>query len=296
MDKHRSETGELREALSRAKESGHTHAACISIITTIGSSPRESGSKMLVTANESFGSIGGGVLENEMIGMVRTTLAQKPCKASSESIRVPLGPSLGQCCGGVVNILLDITTLSELGSNITALQNEVFPSDFQVNLFGAGHVGQALVNILGTLPCSVTWIDSRQGIFPRHVPANVSVYHRDDPEFEVPDLAPQSYCAVMTHSHPLDEKIVSAILRRDDIAYCGLIGSRSKALRFRKRLAARGLSDIRLRGLTCPIGDPAIGGKHPGEIAFALVSQILQLHQEKAKTAENHHHKHTALG
>jgi xanthine dehydrogenase accessory factor len=190
-----------------------------------------------------------------------------------------LGPSLGQCCGGVVNLLMEITPLSRLELVNRELQNSIYPSDFQITVFGAGHVGQALVNVLGALPCAVTWIDSRSDIFPNHLSANVKICCVEDPEFEVQNLAPHSYCVVMTHSHQLDEKIVAALLKRDDIDCCGLIGSKSKALRFKKRLTARGLTTEQLSRLVCPVGDPAIKGKHPGEIALSMASQLLQLHQ-----------------
>jgi len=279
MTTGQSTTKALANTLAKLRQAGQTHAACITITDTTGSSPRESGCKMLVTPDEIFGSIGGGKLEYNTVELARQSLGQYPCTDSSENIRVPLGPSLGQCCGGVVNILLEITKLTKLEHAVSDLHSRIYPSGFQIAIFGAGHVGQALVNILGTLPCSVRWIDSRKDIFPELLPANVSIHCSEDPEFEVKSLAPQTCFVVMTHSHQLDEKIISAILKRNDSSYCGLIGSRSKALRFRKRLAARGLSKENLKHLTCPIGDPLIQGKHPGEIALSLAGQLVRLHQ-----------------
>ncbi len=278
-------TTELATIFADMRQAGLTHAACISITDTSGSSPRERGCQMLITADKLYGSIGGGKLEFKIMQIARNALAQYPCIETSEQIRVPLGPSLGQCCGGVVNLLMEILPLSRLEMMPGELQNNIYPSNFQVAIFGAGHVGQALVSVLAALPCSVIWIDSREEIFPDQLSANVEIRCVEDPEFEVQTLAPHSYCVVTTHSHQLDEKIVSALLKRNDVSCCGLIGSKSKALRFKKRLTARGLTTEQLSQLVCPMGDPAIKGKHPGEIALSMASQLLQMHQNDKLTS-----------
>ena len=152
----------------------------------------------------------------------------------------------------------------------------VLPADFNVVLFGAGHVGRALINILGGVPCAVTWVDSRDDAFPPEMPGNVEVVATDAPEAEVDAAAPGSYFLVMTHSHALDEQLSERILRRADFAYFGLIGSHAKRRQFEHRLAARGISADSLMAMTCPIGVDGIAGKEPGIIAVAVAAQLLQ--------------------
>ncbi len=146
-----------------------------------------------------------------------------------------------------------------------------------VVLFGAGHVGRALAAILATLPCTVTWIDERPGAYPDLVADNVCVEPSDVPEGEV-DVAPPGACfVVMTHSHHRDLAIVERVLARDDVAYLGVIGSRSKRRRFEQRLLARGVEPARLARLRCPIGLADVPGKHPGAIAVAVAAELLRV-------------------
>lgn len=151
------------------------------------------------------------------------------------------------------------------------------PVDFQVVVFGAGHVGAAVVDLLSRLDCELRWIDSRRGMFPASVPANVSAQVSASPGREVAGMPAGAYYLVMTHSHPLDLEICDQVLSRGDAAYCGLIGSRTKRRRFEQRLLKQGLDADRLRQLTCPIGVPGIPGKRPAEIALAVAAQLLQV-------------------
>jgi xanthine dehydrogenase accessory factor len=146
-----------------------------------------------------------------------------------------------------------------------------------VALFGAGHVGRALVRLLGDLPCRVDWIDARRAEFPQELPGTVRAVVTDAPADEVPDLAPGCDVIVMTHSHGLDLQILEAALRRPDLRYLGLIGSRTKRARFEARLAERGFTPDDLARIVCPIGVPGAGGKLPAEIAIAVAAQLLQL-------------------
>jgi xanthine dehydrogenase accessory factor len=128
----------------------------------------------------------------------------------------------------------------------------------------------------------VTWVDARESEFPREVPGNVAVVVTDAPEAEV-DAAPGgAYFLVMTHSHPQDQAIAEAILRRDDFAYFGLIGSTSKRRQFERRMAERGIPTARFAGMTCPIGVPGIYGKEPATIAIAVAAQLLQTKERRA--------------
>ncbi|HEY8358051.1 MAG TPA: xanthine dehydrogenase accessory protein XdhC, partial [Ramlibacter sp.] len=149
-----------------------------------------------------------------------------------------------------------------------------------VALFGGGHVGRALVNVLGTLPFAVTWIDSRDEIFPQQVPDNVRCEHSDPVQAAVADLAPGSRVLVMSFSHAEDLDVVAACLQRlrarGDLPYVGLIGSKTKWATFRHRLEERGFREQELAQVTCPIGVPGIGGKQPEVIAVAVAAQLLQ--------------------
>ncbi|MBV1906871.1 MAG: xanthine dehydrogenase accessory protein XdhC [Pseudomonadales bacterium] len=268
--------------ITQLLQSGETHAACLRIINCQGSAPRDTGCTMFVSRLSLKGTIGGGHLEYTLIQSTRENLAARLCRTGHEKRVFSLGPSLGQCCGGKVEVQIETFELSKMLENAPALQEAIFPNSFQIAVFGAGHVGQALISILGTLPCTTTWIDSREEMFPKHLPGNVSTLYSEEPQYEVATF-PRNICyVIMTHSHPLDEKILEAILKRNDSAYCGLIGSKSKRIKFEKRLSARGLPMEYLQKLTCPIGDTTINGKHPGEIAVALASQLLQLNPVSA--------------
>ena len=142
-------------------------------------------------------------------------------------------------------------------------------------LFGAGHVGRALVQVLAALPCRVTWVDARESEFPISVPDNVTVVATDMPEAEVAAAPRGAYFLVMTHSHPLDQTLAEAILRRGDFAYFGLIGSISKRRQFERRMSQRGFSEASFKDMTCPIGVPGITGKEPSTIAVAVAAAIV---------------------
>jgi xanthine dehydrogenase accessory factor len=155
----------------------------------------------------------------------------------------------------------------------------VLGSDFNIAVFGAGHVGAAVVNLLSGLDCNIRWIDSRRDIF-RAPPRNVRTIETSEPALEVAAMPPSSYYLVMTHSHPLDFDICDRILRRGDAAYCGLIGSLTKRRRFEKRFRQQGLPQGAVEQLVCPIGVTGISGKKPTEIAIAVAAEILRLHEK----------------
>ncbi|RYY79783.1 MAG: xanthine dehydrogenase accessory protein XdhC, partial [Comamonadaceae bacterium] len=190
--------------------------------------------------------------------------------------RYALGPSLGQCCGGVVHLRFEGVGRAD----IPALSARLDAGRTPLALFGGGHVGRALVTVLGTLPFAVTWIDSRDEIFPAQVPDNVTCEHSDPVQAAVADLAPGSRVLVMSFSHAEDLDVVAACLQRlrarGDLPYVGLIGSRTKWATFRHRLEERGFRDEELARITCPIGVPGITGKQPEVIAVAVAAQLLQ--------------------
>ena len=154
---------------------------------------------------------------------------------------------------------------------------QISPCKFRVALFGAGHVGSALVRVLAaTGECHITWVDGRSGQFPGNLPSNVEARPGDNPVAQAENLPRRAYCLVMTHDHQLDQDLCEALLRRNDFAYLGLIGSATKRRRFLQRLSEKGISDRQLERLTCPIGIPGIESKEPGVIAVSVAAQLLQ--------------------
>ena len=152
-------------------------------------------------------------------------------------------------------------------------------------LFGAGHVGHALVTLFGTLPCVVQWVDARDECFPDEVPANVQIEATDTPEAVI-DAAPVGACfLVMTHNHALDFSLAVRIMRRNDFAYFGMIGSKTKRVKFERRLIERGVEPGRLHEMVCPIGVPGIVDKAPSSIAVAVCAQLMQVRSRSTRTA-----------
>lgn len=288
-----------------------------------GSAPREPGAKMVVTQRETVGTIGGGQLEYQCTRLAVGMLGENE-GATLQAF--PLGSSMGQCCGGVVDILFEPQAgglpawLSELralhGQRIPAvlettigdgrkrlssgdaararldgrkhafieddiLYEPVLASDMNIAVFGAGHVGCAVVSALSALDCNIRWVDSRRDIF-RNVPKNVRPIESEFPALEVAALPPASSYLVMTHSHALDFEICDRILRRNDALYCGLIGSVSKRRRFEKRFRQQDMPEATLKQLVCPIGVAGIGGKKPAEIAVAVAADVLQRYERHA--------------
>jgi xanthine dehydrogenase accessory factor len=148
--------------------------------------------------------------------------------------------------------------------------------NFRLILFGAGHVGKAILRVMCGLSCLITWVDARPGMFPASVPPNVETVVTDKPEDIIDEAHPGTFFLVMTHSHPLDLELCEQVIKRRDFGYLGLIGSKTKRMRFEKRLVQMGLEQEEIRRLTCPIGLPEITGKDPGAIAISVAAQILQ--------------------
>jgi xanthine dehydrogenase accessory factor len=232
----------------------------IEILETRGSAPREAGTRMWVSATEVRGTIGGGNLEYSALKIAREMLLSSEAKKER---RFALGDSLGQCCGG--SVVLRFTLVTEIPTEEEAAR-------FQVVLFGAGHVGKEVARILERLPCRLTWVDPRPEVFPATINANTKVVIEEEPAWMVGEAPPGALYLVMTHSHALDLEIVERVLRRNDVAFLGLIGSETKAAKFRLRLQQKGISPERL---VCPIG-LVKAGKHPAEVAVSAVAQLLE--------------------
>jgi xanthine dehydrogenase accessory factor len=243
----------------------------IEVVKTAGSVPREAGTRMLVSATQAIGTIGGGHLELLAIQNARALLAGVPQFEPVER-HYPLGPALGQCCGGAVTLRF---------ARLDARSAQAWPAAaprFFLQLYGAGHVGRAIVRLLSAIPCQVQWIDERESEFPAGaaLPPHIERVCVEPVEAEVDVAPPHAFYLVLTHRHDLDMRIAEAILRRGDFGYLGLIGSRTKRARFVHRYEQRGIPAGTLARMTCPIGVPGIAGKEPDVIAIAVVAQLLQ--------------------
>jgi xanthine dehydrogenase accessory factor len=345
--------------LTAARYTPAAAAVLVTVAIVEGSVPREPGAKMLVTADGFAGTIGGGHLEHRAIGIARAMLEEGGLPRLE---RFALGPSLGQCCGGIAHLMFEIADRDQMAlldqrrnldtwrvgwaaapptrstDDGTATQSDVHapvervgaipaigrncPAHptwalFDANgvqlagtavpafdrtrgthvftdaggrrwladailaprahlmLFGAGHVGAAIVRALAGLPCRVTWVDEREDLFPPDVPANVTVEATDIPEALVEEAAPGTTFLVMTHSHALDLRLSIAILSRPGRDWFGLIGSDTKRRQFEHRLRERGIANERIEAMVCPIGLPGIEGKAPAVIAASVAAQLL---------------------
>lgn len=318
----------------------HGVAVRVAIIAAEGSTPREVGAAMVVTARDAEGTIGGGALEHEALAAARRLMAAAPGPWAREVLSLPLGPSLGQCCGGHVKLLMEAYTaheIAELPATVVAPggvallvrpvaagaaavivtqrksggdwpsgaeqllgqmlsgQRPAAPTlvhgrrgaaDWYVEplaqawlplwLYGAGHVGRALVRALEPLPFAVTWIDVAPERFPPAVPAAVRTVPARDPALVAAAAPADAWHLVMTYSHPLDLAICHALLKRGSFAYLGLIGSASKRARFLRRLAGLGVAPGTLSRLDCPIGLEGLRGKEPAVIAVSVAADLLR--------------------
>jgi len=307
-----------------------TDAICalVTVAYAGGSTPREVGARMIVRADGGFhGTIGGGTLEWQALDWARGALAEG--KPGLFNRTVSLGPDLGQCCGGRVDVAVEVITGQQLDQarkfaaleaqcrpiatvaevlsgraltrslvvgEVTSMAPfdlkgtvlaERFGSWYQpVWLFGAGHVGKALMLALAPLPFQVTWVDTRKYIFPPAVPANVTKVVTEQPEVLLQEAPGGAMVVVMTHSHALDEDIAASGLAQQRFSYVGVIGSKTKAVRFRSRLKKRGLAAGLIDGLTCPIGAGGIKSKLPAVIAAGVVVELLRVSETRQAVDE----------
>jgi xanthine dehydrogenase accessory factor len=303
---------------------GLQRAILVTVAMVEGSGPREPGARMLVSGAHLYGTIGGGHLELRAAGIARAMLAEGRVRHVE---RFALGPSLGQCCGGVVHLAFELAdpgqagilrqrrlqdswrlvaldgapeaALFDAGGQLLAgsgapafarergahvmqeqdgrrwLVDPVLAPRAHLTLFGAGHVGAAIVRALADLPCRITWVDERDDMFPEQVPDNVTVEASDTPEALVAAAPAGASFLVMTHSHALDQRLAEAIMVRPDTGWFGLIGSHTKRRQFEHRLRARGVDPARIEAMVCPIGLPGIANKAPAVIAASVCAQLL---------------------
>jgi xanthine dehydrogenase accessory factor len=314
--------------LSRTADS---HGVVIRVVVAAvsGSAPREPGAAMLIWERGQSGTIGGGALEHLAADRARAMLREGPGRQLDT---YPLGPALGQCCGGAVSLLwerFDNSSLPRLDVmeiyarpvkadgpeplSITRLRARLrsqgtVPLPHLVDgwmvepvnrpglplwIYGAGHVGRALVAVLAPLPdFAITWIDTGAERFPDEVPEGITILPAARPQAAA-RLAPASaHHLILTYSHALDLEICHALLEAG-FATAGLIGSRSKWARFRTRLRALGHDDARIARITCPIGRPDFG-KHPQAIAVGVASSLLDMvaqHQTNRELPSDGHNR-----
>lgn len=246
-------------ALHQLQREGQAHALA-TVVTSAGSTPREPGARMVITADAVHDTLGGGTFEFQVIDAARTRLASGQNGMSLEAFS--LGGRSGQCCGGFVNVLLEVFS----GSTAT------------LAIFGAGHIGTELVRLAAPLPWQVAWHDSRDAIFPSWADAQprLSCHHAPDPLAAVAALPAGSHALVLTHDHTEDRQLIDALLKRGDMASIGLIGSRSKWASFRSRLKDAGHGEQALAKVRCPIGIP-MSDKTPYAIALSALAELLPL-------------------
>lgn len=290
----------------------------VTVVQAQGSTPREAGARLWVDSGGTSGSIGGGHLEWVAAAQAQEMLANGAPRALWR--RYPLGPSLGQCCGGAVTLMFEALGRADLdwldeairivrGGGLARLVTRLDGQDrfteveerdmaeqaqactrwdaqaqrweehlsakaLPVVVCGAGHVGKEIVNLLGRLPVAVHWLDVRDDLWPRDLPANVVCVQGDDQD--VPDMPADAAWLIMTHDHALDLAIVEAVLRHQSFSFLGMIGSNTKAARFRSQLSRR-LSAEQAERLVCPIGLVNTSSKLPSVIAVSVVAQLLPL-------------------
>ena len=252
----------VTESLTWAEAIAHAHQhqegfVLATVLEAKGSTPRDRGAKMVVTRSQTFDTLGGGRLEQLVIESARASLVLNVKAQHLEHF--PLAGKAQQCCGGSVAVLL-----------------EVFPAArLPVTIFGAGHIGRALVDILTQCDARIQWVDSRSERFPELLAGNVTPMIRDVPESVIESLEASERVIIVTHDHALDLRLLSRLLDETSIQSIGLIGSATKAARFKKQLRARGIPAAEDQRWRCPVGLESVRGKLPMEVAVSIAAQLL---------------------
>ncbi|WP_375278810.1 xanthine dehydrogenase accessory protein XdhC [Pseudoalteromonas marina] len=248
------------QAINEHEQSG-TNYVIATVLGTNGSTPRGTGSKMVISGEHIYDSLGGGHLEYVVIEKARELLAKGEAAQVIEQFN--LGANLGQCCGGAATVMLE------------CMQCERFTLD----IYGAGHVAQALIGILAQLPMRIRWIDSRADVFPQVIPNNVIKVVDEEPTEQVKRAPKANNYLILTHNHQLDFALTQAIIKRADANWLGVIGSDTKAKRFKQRLAHRNFTTEQIKQMTCPVGLENVTGKLPMEVAISISGQLIGLYQ-----------------
>ncbi|MCB5160682.1 xanthine dehydrogenase accessory protein XdhC [Marinomonas algarum] len=245
------------------------------VIGAQGSSPRDAASKMIITESHTFDTIGGGQLEFAVCQKGRAMLNAGNKNAAYQLENFPLAAKTNQCCGGTVTILM-----------------EYFPEPAaKITLFGMGHVASTLIQVLGNMKAKITWVDSRVNLVHQQrenevLPSNVTLACYESMLEHIDIMLPNEIALIMTHDHSLDYQLTEALLDRKDCRFIGLIGSKTKALRFKRRLVSASFSQAEIDSVHCPVGISEVEGKQPFEIAISIAAQIIQLTQADTTTAK----------
>lgn len=248
----------------------HARAMVARLSSVKGSSPRAEGTSMVVAKDALFGTIGGGALEYMVIDKARQMLRQGQGEGALD---VPLGPEIGQCCGGRVGVSLkwlDAAGIAALRADLAAEEAGRTP----VYIFGAGHVGRALGQALALLPVRAEVIDTR-GEEIASLPNGVAGRVVAMPEAVVRSAPAGSAFVILTHDHALDFLIAAEALARDDAVYVGMVGSRTKRARFASWYLGEGGDAGRLERLVLPIGQQGLGDKRPAVIGALAAAEIM---------------------
>ena len=236
------------------------------IINTEGSVPSSTGNYMLISKKDIYGTIGGGHLEYLVINKSKKLLESKIKK--SETLSIPLGPGIGQCCGGYVQI-----QLTYYNNGHESLEN--FKENTDLFIFGAGHIGQALCSKLLDLNFNIHLIDSRQNLLLMNEYKDIDYIFANKPWELVKNLTPNSYYIILTHSHDFDFKIINEILIYNSFKFIGLIGSKTKKNRFSSRLRNNGHNQNLIDLIECPVGLNIKHSKEPNEIAISIIAKLI---------------------
>ncbi|AFZ65690.1 xanthine dehydrogenase accessory protein XdhC [Deinococcus peraridilitoris] len=268
--------------LQRLTEQG-VPAVVVTLLRVRGHAPREPGAKMIVTAQGTSGSVGGGNLEITAIRRARTILERREPEAALLELRLTDSAPVEfarQCCGGEITLLLE----------------PFYPQQRTIAIFGLGHVGAAIARALAPLPVNLHLVDSRAAHaedarfeYLQGENARLTLHHAPLPEVVLRGLPANSLVLVMTHDHAEDLMLMDAALYRADLGYIGLIGSKVKWLRFQQQLRTAGHTEESLSRVTSPIGVPGIRGKSPEVIAIAVAAQLLQLLEAQPSLQEVTH-------
>jgi xanthine dehydrogenase accessory factor/xanthine dehydrogenase large subunit len=247
-------------------------AILVEVATTKGSVPREAGARMLVARQSCHGTIGGGQLEFHAIDVARGMLA---AGEAEKRLKIPLGPHLGQCCGGHVTLRFARAAQPML-ADLAAREARERADLPRLRIFGAGHTGRALARLAALLPYD-TWLIDERAETLAGVPDNVHVVCPDDAAAEIDPAPPRAAFVILTHSHALDYRLADAALRRGDAAYVGMIGSATKRALFERSFVDQGGDPKLLGRFTCPIGGTRIRDKRPELIALAVAAELAEI-------------------
>ena len=251
------------------------------IIKAKGSVPRNENVSMIISLSKEYGTIGGGELEYQVIKESKALLNNLDC--NQKIIELPLGPTLGQCCGGFVKIQL---SKFKNGKNLLLkhdLKEQIINQNQNLYIFGAGHVGNSLLSKLDGVGFNIFVIDSRENFISKINADYVFPILAKDHTIIIKNVPSKSYYLVLTHSHQLDLSICDSILKKNDFTFIGLIGSKTKKIRFTKRLIEIGCDKKLIDKIECPIGINSIQGKEPDVIAISIIARLLEYKSSSAK-------------